>query len=96
MSLVLALMVFTFVLVGLFLLSCVLGCKLVDRLANERKAIIKDIATNGRDEVCNMCEELILGCSRNTWYFQCEGGRCEEAIDMFVEDRNLLELRESK
>ena len=39
-----------------------------------------------QEHICEMCEICILGCKRSTSTFQCEGSRCEEAIEMFLED----------
>jgi len=38
------------------------------------------------DRMCELCELHILGCSRNTIHYQCEGSRCDEAIEYLKED----------
>jgi hypothetical protein len=44
------------------------------------------------EEICEMCELYILGCPSNTYHFQCEGSRCEQAHEMFEESDEYLEL----
>ena len=42
-----------------------------------------------QEEVCEMCEFHILGCKSSTSTFLCEGSRCEDAYEMYIEEINL-------
>lgn len=48
---------------------------------------------NHQDRMCQLCELHILGCSHNTSTYQCEGCRCDSAIDYIMEE--LIEKAES-
>lgn len=39
-----------------------------------------------QEKICDHCEHFILGQSRNSIHYQCEGSRCEEAEESFYED----------
>ena len=43
------------------------------------------------ERMCELCELHVLGCSRNTIHYQCEGSRCDEAIEYLKEDLGLDE-----
>ena len=43
------------------------------------------ILEENQEAVCEMCEDCILLCKSNTSTFQCEGSRCEEAAEMYLE-----------
>lgn len=43
------------------------------------------------DRMCELCEFHILGCSRNTIHYQCEGSHCDEAIEYLKEDLGIDE-----
>ncbi len=46
-------------------------------------AIIEDV---DQEEMCEMCEIHILGCSSMSSHFMCEGSRCEDAHDLFIDN----------
>jgi len=48
------------------------------------------------DEICEMCEKYILGCSRMSYHFMCEGSRCEDAHEMFEESNEYLHIKREK
>lgn len=77
--------------------NIVLGAKLAENvlgwsLTKTLYAIIKNIdhlefmEEQNQEEVCKMCEDLILGCSSSSSTFLCEGCSCEEANEMFIEN----------
>lgn len=39
-----------------------------------------------QDRMCELCELYILGCSHNTIHYQCEGSRCDVAVDYIMEE----------
>jgi hypothetical protein len=43
------------------------------------------------DEICMLCEEHVLGRSRNSQFFQCEGAYCESALDYLIESLEDIE-----
>jgi hypothetical protein len=38
-----------------------------------------------QEEICKMCEDEILGCCSNSSTYQCEGCKCEQAWELFIE-----------
>lgn len=65
-------------------------------LSEERKRkerIIKIIQDN-HEPICEMCEYLILETSSCSVHFMCEGRWCEEAEEMFFEEKTNLDLKE--
>lgn len=44
------------------------------------------LAEKHQERMCDLCERYILGCSHNTIHFQCEGSRCDQALEYLVED----------
>lgn len=44
------------------------------------------IIDNHQDRMCELCERYILGCSHNTITFQCEGSKCDVALDYIMEE----------
>ena len=51
------------------------------------------VIDNHQDRMCELCELYILGCSHNTSTFQCEGSKCEVALDYIMEE--LIEYAEA-
>lgn len=47
-----------------------------------------DFAEYHQERLCDLCERHILGCKSMTATFQCEGTRCEDAIQYL---RDILE-----
>jgi len=45
-----------------------------------------ELAEEHQERMCELCELHILGCSRNTIHFQCEGSRCDEAIEYLKDE----------
>jgi len=39
-----------------------------------------------QERMCELCELHILGCSHNTSTYQCEGCRCDSAIDYIMDE----------
>ena len=39
-----------------------------------------------QEDICKFCEIEILGCSRSSYHYQCEGSRCDEAQEMYLEE----------
>ncbi|OED34246.1 hypothetical protein AB832_07770 [Flavobacteriaceae bacterium (ex Bugula neritina AB1)] len=39
-----------------------------------------------QEDICNYCEIHILGQSRMSYHFMCEGCSCEEAHEMYIEE----------
>lgn len=48
------------------------------------------------DNICSMCEKYILGCSRMSYHYMCEGSRCEDAIDFFKDSNEYIILQREK
>ena len=44
------------------------------------------VIDNHQDRMCELCELNILGCSHNTSTYQCEGSKCDVAIDYMMEE----------
>ena len=45
-----------------------------------------DFIESQEDNLCEYCEENILGCKSMTIHFMCEGCKCDEAKEDFIED----------
>jgi len=45
-----------------------------------------ELAEEHQERMCNLCELHILGCSSNSVNYQCEGSRCDEAIEYLIDD----------
>lgn len=59
-------------------------------LGNVWAVIIDDDATLGNDiisndDLCQYCEDNILGCKNMTSHFMCEGRFCETALESYLE-----------
>ena len=46
----------------------------------------KALAELHQERMCDLCERHILGCSSNSSTYQCEGSRCDQALDYLIED----------
>ncbi len=47
--------------------------------------MIEMLTDSQQDEMCDLCEDLVLGCHNMTSTFVCEGRYCDEAYEMYVE-----------
>jgi len=45
-----------------------------------------ELAEVHQERMCALCELNILGCSKNTIHFQCEGSKCDSAIDYLIDE----------
>lgn len=50
---------------------------------NEEK---RKLAEEHQERMCDLCERKILGCSSMSATFMCEGSRCEDAIELLIEE----------
>jgi hypothetical protein len=41
-----------------------------------------------QEEICKLCEDLIIGGCSMTSTFLCEGRFCDSALDMFIEEHD--------
>lgn len=46
----------------------------------------KALAELHQERMCALCERHILGCSANSSTYQCEGSKCDQALDYLIED----------
>ena len=75
------------VILGITLAKSVLGWGYREIFDKIGEAFHKTIIDNAdQEEICRMCEEDILGCSRMSVHFMCEGCSCEEANDIIIEN----------
>ena len=44
------------------------------------------VVDNHQDRMCELCELHILGCCHNSSTYQCEGSKCDVAIDYMMEE----------
>lgn len=46
--------------------------------------------------MCELCESHILGCKHSTSTFLCEGSRCDDAIELLIDEVNEAKLEEEQ
>jgi hypothetical protein len=46
----------------------------------------KEMEAN-QEEICKLCEAEIIGCKHSTSTFLCEGRFCDEAVELFNEEK---------
>lgn len=57
----------------------------------ENKIDRNNLSDDQGEEMCELCEEHILGCKNNTSHFQCEGSRCGEAFEYLLDEYEAIE-----
>jgi len=60
----------------------------------EIKIDINNLTDDQQERMCELCELNIIECCSNSSTFQCEGCRCDEALEYLIE--NLEESNNTK
>ena len=54
--------------------------------AMEPEQAMEYVVDHHINRMCELCELYILGCCHNSSTFQCEGSKCDVAIDYIMEE----------
>jgi len=56
----------------------------------------QSLAEMHQERMCKLCELHILGCNKNSFHYQCEGSRCEDAIGYLIDELEDEKLEKRK
>lgn len=60
----------------------------------KRELYIMEVIEGNPEVACDYCETWILGCSKCTSTFCCEGAYCEQAYDGFFDELETQEIKD--